>query len=267
METPLMKIARFVLTALLLTCLVALLVGCGSTGKKKGTAGEPLRVGVSPNYPPVIFHKADKLRGLEVDLAVLLARARGRPVRFVEVDWNQQIPPMLQGETDIIMSGMSITPAREVRVAFADAYFTNGLVALMRTVDAERFDSVETVLDSATSVGVIKGTTGDMFVQANMPGAKTYALQQRDDVIHEFARRRINLYIDDAAAAAYIVSQNEAELTGLWIALHQEPLAWALRQDDREMRERVNATLAGWREDGTLDRVLRRWLPFMPGVE
>jgi ABC-type amino acid transport substrate-binding protein len=33
------------------------------------------------------------------------------------------------------------------------------------------------------------------------------------------------------------------------------------------MRETVNAVLAQWRRDGTLDRVLRRWLPFMPGVE
>ena len=99
------------------------------------------------------------------------------------------------------------------------------------------------------SVGVIKGTTGDVFVQANMPGAKSFALQRRDDVIHEFARRRIHLYIDDAAAAAYIVSQNEAELTGLWMALHEEPLAWALRRDDTEMLETVNAVLAGWRRE------------------
>jgi polar amino acid transport system substrate-binding protein len=236
-------------------------------GPGNGRAGEPLSIGVSPNYPPVIFTKDSKLRGLEVDFGVLLGRALERPVRFVEVPWDQQIPTLLRGDTDIIMSGMSITPAREVRVAFADAYFTNGLVALMRPADADRFDTVEKVLTSDTAVGVIRGTTGDVYVQANMPGAKSYTLQRREDVIHEFARRRINLYIDDAAAAAYIVSQHEADLTGLWIALHREPLAWALRPEDAELRAAANAVLAGWRRDGTLDRVMRRWLPFMPGVE
>lgn len=261
-----MKTLFRVITACLFLLVGLCLVGCGSLGSSS-KSGEPLRIGVSPNYPPVIFSKAGKLRGLEVDLGVLLARELGRPVRFVEVDWNKQIPALLDGSTDIIMSGMSVTPAREIRIAFADAYFTNGLVALMRTADAERFSTVESVLESDTSVGVIKGTTGDVFVQANMPRARNLTLQRRDDVIHEFARRRIHLYIDDAAAAAYIVSQNEAELTGLWVALESEPLAWGLRRDDPEMLEAVNGVLEGWRNDGTLARVLRRWLPFMPGVE
>ena len=45
--------------------------------------------------------------------------------------------------------------------------------------------------------------------------------------------------------------------------LNRETLAWALRPGDTAMLAEVNAALGAWKADGTLARVLGRWLPYL----
>ena len=40
-----------------------------------------------------------------------------------------------------------------------------------------------------------------------------------------------------------------------------EPLHWAVRKAEPALRRAVNDVLAGWRNDGTLKRILDRWMP------
>src|SRR5262245_39798064 len=74
----------------------------------------PLRVGITADFPPMVYKEAGKVTGVEVDFANALGAELNRPVKFVEVDWADQITALAEGRTDIIMSGMSITPARQL---------------------------------------------------------------------------------------------------------------------------------------------------------
>ncbi len=73
----------------------------------------------------------------------------------------------------------------------------------------------------------------------------------------------IDYFINDAPAVWRVAGgflSPERELRGLYTPLTQEHLAWAVRQDDEALRERLNATLRAWEEDGTLDDVLDDWI-------
>jgi polar amino acid transport system substrate-binding protein len=56
-------------------------------------------------------------------------------MRFLELSWEQLPEALLAGKIDIIMSGMSITAARQVRMDFARPYLRAGQVALVRRED------------------------------------------------------------------------------------------------------------------------------------
>ena len=71
-----------------------------------------MRVGVSPDYPPMVFKQNDRITGAEADLALRLGNALGSPVEFVEMGWDQLIASLMEGKIDIIMSGMTITEAK-----------------------------------------------------------------------------------------------------------------------------------------------------------
>ncbi len=74
-----------------------------------------LRVGVSPDAPPLIFKQNDKISGLEAEMAMALADYLEKTAVFVEVPWEDQIPALLDNRTDIIMSGMSVTLGQTIQ--------------------------------------------------------------------------------------------------------------------------------------------------------
>ncbi|UCD34186.1 MAG: transporter substrate-binding domain-containing protein [Nitrospiraceae bacterium] len=251
-------------TALVLGITMFLAVSCATPDVEQTEQGSlpPLRVGVTLNYPPIIFTQGGEPAGVEGDLARLLAEKLGRPLQFVNVAWEQQIPALLAGQTDIIMSGMSITKAREVRVAFTDPYLKSGLVAMMRVEDAQRYSSIEAVRQNIVNIGVVEGTTGDVFVRRNFPNAGRIAsLPLAADAPTPLRNRSIDIFVHDAPSIIWLVSENESDLAGLWEPLNEEHLAWGVRRDDPEFLSQVNSTLKQWKNDGTLRQVLLKWLP------
>ena len=60
-------------------------------------AAPPLRVGVSPVFPPMVFKQQGQLVGIEVDLARAVGEQLGRAVTFVELPWEDQIEAVQDG--------------------------------------------------------------------------------------------------------------------------------------------------------------------------
>jgi polar amino acid transport system substrate-binding protein len=222
-----------------------------------------LRVGVTPTYPPIVFRQGGQIAGVEADLARLLGARLGRPVYFADVAWDQQVDALLARRTDIIMSGMSVTEARAVRIAFTDPYLEVGLMAAVRTEDARRYGSREALLQAPATVGVVERTTGDVFVQQNFPNARRVPFSLAKDGALALRHRTIDVFVHDGPSIAWLVSANEADLAGLWQPLNRENLAWGVRRDDPELLAQINEALGVWKRDGTLTGVLVRWLPYL----
>ncbi len=102
-------------------------------------SGAALRVGITANMPPLIYRQDGQITGLEVELAKGLGQFLERPIKFVEISWEDQISHLLANKIDIIMSGMSITDMRRMRVAFCAPYAKTGQMALIRREDIQRF--------------------------------------------------------------------------------------------------------------------------------
>ncbi len=103
---------------------------------------------------------------METEFAILLGNTLGRDVLFVEMPRTELINALL-GEIDIVMSGMTATTTRQVRVSFTDPYLKIGQVAMMRARDASKYNSLASIRECSAGVGVVKGTTGEAYVRAN----------------------------------------------------------------------------------------------------
>lgn len=249
---------RFVIFVIAGALILASLAGCRMLGKT--APANVLRVGITPNYPPVIFERGGKIMGLEIDMAQELARALNRPLSIIDVKWTDQIDVLFDGETDIIMSGMTITDARKVRIAFAEPYIRVGLMALVRRQDAKKFATPEKILQSDL-IGVDKGSSGDVFAHAKCsnPGGITYV--EAPDAPYYLLNRRIDVFIFDGPACIWMASENEGGLVAIRKRLNDEYLAWAVRKNDPQLLEEVNRVLEGWKKDGTLHRLIKPWIP------
>jgi polar amino acid transport system substrate-binding protein len=236
--------------------------GCAAS-KPKEPAPIPLRVGVFPYYPPMIFKQGDSINGVEADLALRLAKTLGRQAEFIELTWDHLIPALMEGKIDIIMSGMTITEARKARVNFTVPYLKIGLVVLMRAEDVSQFNSLTSIRESFSTIGVVQGTTGEVFVRNNFPkAANIISFERASEAPYLLINRRIDLFVHDGPSVVWLVSENEGILKGFWEPLNEEYLGWAVKEEDPDLIMKVNSILSNWKRDGTLKEVLTRWLPY-----
>jgi polar amino acid transport system substrate-binding protein len=238
--------------------------GCATTGVKTGQAPvNPILVGVTPIYPPVIFKMSGQITGLEADLARRLAAGLRRPIEFVEISWEEQIPTLLKGKIDIIMSGMTITQARQVRITFSQPYLKSGLMIAFTAENASQYASLKEIIKSIPTVGFVEGTTGEAYARNIFrEGNRMIPVKSASEAALALKNRRIDIFVYDAPAVAWIVSENEAKLKFLPELLNIEYLGWGLRRDDRELLVKVNALLSKWEKDGTLKETILKWLPY-----
>lgn len=244
-----------------------LLVGCGLALAMSACAAQHLppprqpvlRVGVTPDSAPYVFVAQDRYAGIEIDFAGRLAAALGRPLEIVPVPWDEQIPSLLAGRTDVIMSGMSITPDRAARVAFGAPYLTTSLQAVVRREDAERWPTPEALLRTSPRIGVKRGTTGEALVRQRRPDEDIVLYRQSRDAITELANHRIDVYVSDAPVIHAAVTRYAPTLVAYPRVVGEQSLAWAFRPGDADLRGAANAVLQRWRADGTLRHVIDAW--------
>ena len=247
------------ITRRLLTCVLAVLMSACSAARPLPSEQPPLRVGVTPDTAPYVFWAQDHYDGLEIDFARRLAVAFGRRLEIVVVNWDEQIPSLLAGRTDVIMSGMSITPGRASRVAFAEPYLTTALQALVRRADAERWPTPEAMIRTSPRIGVKAGTTGEALVRERRPDENIVVYRRSRDAVTELLGYRIDAYVSDAPVIEAAVIRHEPNLVAYPRVVGEQSLAWAFRPENRDLRDAATAVLRRWRGDGTLNRVLGAW--------
>jgi ABC-type amino acid transport substrate-binding protein len=261
-------ICRFLVLFFTLTALT-LFAGCAPTARQKAnpTLIPPdknvLRVGVTAESPPLIFKQNHNIVGLEADFARDLAQYLGKSLRFVELKWEDQITALLENRIDIIMSGMSVTALREVRIAYTISYFESGQMALIRRKDAARYSTGLFSFATSSAIGVIKDTTGEFFVETQFSSVKRKTYTNPRAAVKDLIENDIDMFIYDAPMVLYLASENESRgLTVLFALLTREPLAWGVRKDNVELLESANNFLRALNEEGKLNKMIKHWIPF-----
>jgi len=246
-----------------------LLVGCAAPppqddGNLHNSAdADILRVGVATNAPPLIYKQNGKIIGLEAEFAAEFAKYIGKTLQFVELSWENLIPALLKNKIDIIMSGMTRTPLREVRIAFTHRYLESGQTALIRREDAARYSTGLFSITTSSGIGVIKDTTGEFFVETRFTSVKKVVFRKSQDAVKALIGKKIDMFIHDAPIILYLASENETNgLTALFALLHQEDLAWAVRKDDRVLLDSANKFLTDTNNQEKLKKMIKYWIPF-----
>ena len=266
--------------SLFLVVLAWSLNGCATSQDQMSSAGAKqapaasiapnpnvLRVGVSTNAPPLIFKQGSDIVGLEAELAKKFGDYLDKSIAFIELDWEDQIPALLANKTDIIMSGMSITNMRQVRIEFSRPYFRTGQMALTRNkylkMIPQGYYGIRG-MSILSKFGVVKGTVGETFVQQNFGQAKKIVPYKTSrQAVDELLKGRIDLFIHDGPIILMLAAENETRgLAKIPFLLSEEYLAWGIRKNDVELLEAANNFVDMMMKENKLDPIINRWIPF-----
>ncbi len=236
------------------------------TRSTKISAGPSLlRVGVSPDTPPLIYKKAGKIIGLEADFARLFGKYSGKKVTFVEIKENKQIEALENNEIDIIMSAMSITTTSQHRVAFSTPYLRAGQIMLVRLRDKSLFSTgIYSLSNSDYIIGTVQNTTGDLFISQAIQEAKRATFVTSAEAGQALIEKRIDVFVYDAPTICHYAAINtNKQLVPILTLATEEYLAWGIRKEDDELLTMANEFLQELEIRQELPRMIRNWIPFM----
>lgn len=123
--------------------------------KKRGV----LRIGLSTFVPWAMRDKKGDLIGFEIDVAKKLAEDMKVKVEFEPTAWDGIIPALIAGKFDVIISGMTITPARNLTVNFTVPYASSGQGLAASKKLAAGFKSVDDFNKAGITITCRRGSS------------------------------------------------------------------------------------------------------------
>ncbi len=148
-----------------------------------------LKVGVSFFVPWVMRDTKGDLVGFEVDIAKKMAKDMDVDVEFVPTAWDGIIPALVSGKFDVIIGGMTITPARNLTVNFSDPYDFTGMTLYANKKMTEGFTQ-EDFNSPDVTFSARRGATPVAAIQEAFPKAKLLQFDEDGAAVQEVLNGR-----------------------------------------------------------------------------
>lgn len=234
--------------AALANALTLTAIGCGATA----VGAEQLRIGASPTYPPYFWQdSAGDLKGIDAELMNEICARGGFECTWVFLEVGDLIPQLQAGAVDIVTGGIGNSPARERVVDFTCPYHLT--IAAKGTLWA-----LDT--DAKPETHRVAVTTGSLHEEAmRRKGFDVLSLPGNAEAVAAVLDGRAAIYFGSAGVV-------EAHPEGHQLAyLNDFPIsaggaALAVSEDRPELRDALDALLAGISSDGTLSNLQSEWL-------
>ena len=247
-------------TLLAASAAVGSLTSCGGTNAME--SGLPQIIVGSDTYPPYIYLNNDGIpAGIDVEIATEAFRRMGYAARFETIDWEQKTTLVESGALDCIWGCFSMD-GREEAYRWAGPYMVSRQVV---AVDAD--SSIQTLGDLAGKTIAVQSTgkPEEIFLSGSDPrvpqGVDVLSIENRSvqyamlacGFVDGIAAHETGIlqYMKDNAVDFRILEE-PLLVTGLGIAF--------ARNDTRGLDSQLTDTLAQMRADGTLERIIGRYL-------
>lgn len=249
-----------VISLVLALCVTAPAVAGAPVLDRIVKSGE-LRVGMSGTQPPLnVKSKTGELIGLEVDLARLLANAIGVEAKLVAKPFPELLPALEAGEVDIVMSGLTITPERNMRVAFVGPYMVSGKSILTKSTTLAAAAEASDIDDSRITLTALKNSTSQRFVEKLIPRANLVTTDSYDASVQMVLDDKADAMVADMPICMLTVLRHpEAELATLTQPLTIEPIGIALPANDPLFLNLMQNYLVSVEGTGILELLQQKW--------
>lgn len=249
-----MKFAKKIIRAALLIAVVIL-------GQGQAMAQDrPLVVGTGSTFRPFGYLTPDnKHVGFDIDVITAIADAAKFKISIVSTPFGALIPGLNNGDRDIAISAMSITPQRMESVDFSNPYQLAHLVVLAGpSVPETKFSDFKN-----RRVGVGLGQTADTVV-SELFGKTNPNLRRFENtplLIEELLQGGIDAAVGDVSVMSFYLKSNpDKKLRVIRDAQFKDGyIGIAVKKGNKELLGRINAGLKQIIDNGQYAQIYKKW--------
>ena len=244
---------------------VALLLVAGVSAPSSGYCDEDslariqtrgiLEVGTDIPYGVMEFlDDAGKPIGIDMDIGREIAESLGVRMEVRSMAFDDLFDALRSGRVDVLISAVTITPERQKTMLFSVPYLDTGLSLAVRS---DR-DDIRGPQDLAGKrVGVLKGTTGESYMESAGAAAKALLVRYESN---EKRLADLESGVIDAAIVHFLV-ESRLNIKTVGEPLDQAFYGIVARSGDHDLMRAVNRTLRTMKRSGKLSDIKRRYSP------
>ncbi len=204
--------------------------------------------------------------GLDVELAVRIAHALNMKIERVPMNFGALLSALQAEKVDMVAGCMTITEERKKSVDFTIPYYSGGQALLIKKAAAESAGpggagrAVTDLSKLATGrVGVMTGSVAEFYMEEKYPRASVGSYDNIADAVTALQGNKLDYVITAYTTALNFVKHNR-DLAFLPERLMNEGPAIAVAKGNDALLKQLDEVLARFREDGTLARIISRWI-------
>lgn len=273
------KIIALALVTIMLMSAVLVLSSCN---KEENV----LVMATNAAFPPYEYVEGGDFAGIDVEIAQAIADKLGMELRIEDVEFGSIISGVAEGKYDIGMAGMTVTEKRKKSVSFSDTYATAIQVIIVK--EGSSIASLDDIFvfddegnptdlkDADVKVGVQQDTTGDSYSSDDITNWGLNNVAEDGTVINDRIVRfktgaeavealktgKVDMVIIDNEPAKSFVAANEGKIHILDgnNEYANEDYAICIAKENTELLEKINAALADLKKDGTIDKIVNKYI-------
>ena len=217
-------------------------------------------VGTDAAYAPFeLQNEKGEIVGFDIDVVSAIAQKAGFEVKFINTPWEGIFNSVGQGDRDLLVSSITITPERQQTLDFSAPYFdAHQLIAVKADSKISKFADLKKI-----KVGVQNGTTGDEVV-AKLQGKDSTNIKRFESTplaLKELESGGVDAVVADNGVVVHYVNNNPDSKfkTISDNSFAAEQYGIAVKKGNAELLEKINKGLSDIKADGTYKQIYTKY--------
>lgn len=271
---------KIIALTLVLIMALGLFAACGQKEE------DQLVMATNAAFPPYEYKEGDKIVGIDAEIAAAIAEKLGMELVIEDVDFGAVLTGVAEGKYDMGMAGITVTDERKETMDFSDTYATGIQVIIVK--DGSEIKSLDDLFEFNADgnpvalknpdikVGVQENTTGDIYSSCGVDGWGFNDLNEDESIktdrvvryktgaeaVSALKSDKVDCVIIDNEPAKSFVEANE----GIHILEGDneyavEDYAICVDKGNTELLNKINTALAELKADGTVDKIINKYIP------
>ena len=241
--------------------------GASAPAAAPAPAAKVYVVGTDAAYAPFESqNEKGEIVGFDIDVVKAVAKNAGIEVKFLNTPWEGIFNSVAQGDRDLLVSAITITPERKQTLDFSEPYFdAQQLIAVRSDSKITKFEDLKHL-----KVGVQNGTTGDEVI-TKLQGKSTPNVKRFESTplaLKEMESGGVDAVVADNGVVVHYVNNNPDSkfktLTDSSFASEQYGIA--VKKGNAELLEKINKGVAGIKADGTYNQIYAKYFGSAPAA-
>ncbi len=248
--------------ALVLIMALSLFAGCSSNEGGMTIEKGKLIMSTNASFPPYEYtDDAGNYIGIDIEVAQAIANKLGLELVIDNMGFTAALEAAQSGKSDMVMAGVTVNEDRLKVMDFSDSYATGIQVVIVKE------DSTIASIDdlSGKKIGTQLGTTGYIYC-SDTPENGGYgedAVVGYDNgitAVQALLSGKVDcVVIDKAPAEAFVAANPGLKILSTEYALEDYAIGFA--KGNTELKEAVNKALSELIADGTVAKIVSKYIP------